>query len=137
MLSSYAELSSKLIQYIANPTLPSQPTSTPSLQLDTLSDHKVKQHPYRSQDEAIPLRDLSRLHREFKIQGGQISDQNSDKSHNSICKQIDEGFSEAEVVRGVLKVIRAGHFKDMLMHKDDLTITELKCFLQSHLRWAH
>ncbi len=57
--------------------------------------------------------------REFKIYGGQISDSNSDLSFNSICKQIDEGiaenFTESEIIRTVLKVIKPGTFKDMLI----------------------
>lgn len=76
--------------------------------------------------------------REFKIYGGQISDSNSDLSFNSICKQIDEGiaenFSESEVIRTVLKVIKPGTFKEMLITKDSLTVAELKRFLRAHLR---
>lgn len=45
---------------------------------------------------------------EFKVQGGQIGDKSSDISYNNICRQIDDGikelFSEAEILRGVLKV---------------------------------
>lgn len=76
--------------------------------------------------------------REFKIYGGQISDTNSDLSFNSICKQIDKGiaenFTESEIIRTVLKVIRPGTFKEMLITKDSLTVTELKRFLRAHLR---
>lgn len=46
---------------------------------------------------------------------------------------LKEQFSDAEVVRAVLKVIKPGTFKDMLMNKDDLTVEELKAFLHSHL----
>ncbi|KAE8291518.1 hypothetical protein D5F01_LYC08868 [Larimichthys crocea] len=74
---------------------------------------------------------------ELKIQGGQIGDQGSDLSYNSVCRQMEDGlkeqFSDAEVVRAILKVIKPGTFKDMLMNKDDLTVEELKAFLHSHL----
>ncbi|KAL4008811.1 hypothetical protein ACER0C_002663 [Sarotherodon galilaeus] len=88
----------------------------------------------------VKLTDVAALlpHREFKIHGGQISDSASDLSFNCLCKQIDEGlaegFSEAEVLRTVLKVIKPGTFKDMLMTKDTLTLAELKRFLKAHLR---
>lgn len=138
MLSSYAELSNKVLQYINNPT--SSPTHTPAPVQSTLqynNTHTPEQHPHGQYDRVVPLRDLSLLRREFKIQGGQIGDQSSDLSYNSICRQIDEGvkerFSETEILRAVLRVIKSGNFKDMLMHKDDLTIDELKGFLQSHL----
>ncbi|KAK0133562.1 hypothetical protein N1851_030936 [Merluccius polli] len=78
----------------------------------------------------VSLRELSYLpRREFKVQGGQVGDQSSDISYNNLCKQIDdgirEGFSDSEIVRGVLKIIRPGIFKEMLINKDDL---------QTHLR---
>lgn len=61
----------------------------------------------------------------------------SDISYNSVCRQIEEGlkenFTESEIVRGVLKIIKAGSFKDMLVNKDDMTVAGLKGFLQSHL----
>lgn len=59
-------------------------------------------------------------------------------SYNSVCKQIDEGlkekFSESEIIRTVLRMIKPGNFKDMLTNKDDLTVAELKRFLKSHMR---
>jgi len=59
-------------------------------------------------------------------------------SFNNLCKQIDEGlaerFTEAEIIRTVLKIIKPGTFKDMLITKDSLTVAELKCFLRAHLR---
>lgn len=87
----------------------------------------------------VSLRELSYLpRREFKVQGGQVGDQSSDISYNNVCKQIDdgirEGFPGAEIVRGVLKIIRPGIFKEMLINKDDLMVAELKGFLQTHLR---
>lgn len=125
------------LQYINNPTSP--PTLTPTLIHPTpLSDTKhTPEHAHDRHDRLVPFRDLSMLRREFKVQGGQIGDQSSDLSYNNICRQIDDGvkdqFSETEILRGILRIIKPGHFKDMLMHKDDLTIDELKGFLQSHL----
>lgn len=86
----------------------------------------------------VALKDLPYLpRREFKVQGGQIGDHTSDISYNSMCRQIEEGakdnFTESEIVRGVLKIIKPGDFKDMLFNKDDMTVVELKGFLQSHL----
>lgn len=139
MLSSYAELGNKVLQYINNPTSPPTLTPTPAHSTPPSSNntHTPEQHSHGKHDRVVPLRDLSLLRREFKIQGGQIGDQSSDLSYNNICRQIDEGvkerFSETEILRGVLRVIKSGNFKDMLMHKDDLTIDELKGFLQSHL----
>lgn len=88
----------------------------------------------------VNLSELKSLlpHREYKIHGGQISDFDSELSYNVLCKQIDEGltegFTEAEVIRTVLKIIKPGTFKDMLVTKDTLTVAELKRFLKAHLR---
>lgn len=88
----------------------------------------------------VKLTDVAALlpRREFKIHGGQISDSDSDLSYNNLCKQIDEGlaerFTEAEIIRTVLKIIKPGTFKDMLITKDSLTVAELKRFLRTHLR---
>lgn len=75
--------------------------------------------------------------KEFRIHGGQISDTTYDITYNSICKQTEEGLTEkhteGEVIRGMLRVIKPGNFRDMLINKDDLTVIELKSFLQSHL----
>lgn len=86
----------------------------------------------------VSLKDLPYLpRREFKVQGGQVGDHMSDISYNSVCRQIEEGlkenFTESEIVRGVLKIIKPGSFKDMLVNKDDMTVAGLKGFLQSHL----
>lgn len=89
----------------------------------------------------ISLRDLQLLpfqHREFKTQGGQIGDSTSDISYTSVTKQTDEGLatnhSENDIIRGVLRVIKPGNFKDMLRGGQGGTeIPELKSFLQSHL----
>ncbi|KAK0141008.1 hypothetical protein N1851_021996 [Merluccius polli] len=75
--------------------------------------------------------------REFKVHGGQIGDRNSEITYNSICKQIDEGvregFTDTEIIHGVLRIIKPGAFKDMLTNKDEIAICELKGFLRSHL----
>ena len=89
-------------------------------------------------EKMVSLKDLSHLQRrEFKIHGGQIGDQSSDITYSSICKQIDEGvregFTGTEVIRAVLRIVKPGAFKDMLTHKDDITISELKRFLRPHL----
>ena len=87
----------------------------------------------------VSVRELSYLHhREFKMQGGQIGHHTSDITYNNACQQIDEWvqeeFSDLEIVRSVLRIIKPGNFKDTLMNKDDVTVAELKGFLQSHLR---
>ena len=94
--------------------------------------------PQMVSERPVVLKDLSYLQRrDFKVFGGQVGDQNSDVNYNNISKQIDEGvkegFAEAEVVRGVLRIIKPGAFKDMLVNKDSITVYELKGFLRSHL----
>lgn len=68
----------------------------------------------------------------FKVQEGQIGNHRSDISYSSICRQINETikekFSEAKILKGVLRVIKAGSFKDMLMYKEELIIEEVKGF---------
>lgn len=86
----------------------------------------------------ISPKDLPYLQRrEFKVNGGQTGDQDSEVTYNSICKQIDEGvregFPESEVICGVLRINKPVAFKDMLTDKDEITICELKSFLRSHL----
>lgn len=110
---------------------------------DLVKPPTVQREHERPQSDARPspvvsLKDLSYLpRREFKVQGGQVGDHTSDISFNSVCRQIEEGikdnFTESEIVRGVLKIIKPGVFKDMLVNKDDMTVAELKGFLQSHL----
>lgn len=61
-----------------------------------------------SSKQPVTVRDLSYLpRREFKVFGGQIGDNSSEISYNSLTKQINEGvkegFVEAEIVRGVLR----------------------------------
>ena len=76
--------------------------------------------------------------REFKIQGGQLSDSGSEIPFTQLCKQIEEavreGFSDSEVIRAVLRVTKNGHFKELLTNKEDLTVVELKTLLRAHVR---
>lgn len=91
-------------------------------------------------DQVMRFNDVAALlpRREFKLHGGQISDVGSDISYSSLCKQIDEGlqegFTESEVIRTVLKITKPGTFKEMLTNKGDLTVDELKRFLRAHIR---
>lgn len=91
-------------------------------------------------DQVLRLSDVTALlpRRECKIHGCQISDTGSDISFNGLCKQIDaavqEGFSEAEIIRAVLKITKPGTFREMLTNHDDLTLNGLKRFLRSHVR---
>ena len=131
-----------------NKPFPNMPTSHPhhTAVHPPLQNHDTTHHAHQSDtthsfhthEKMVSLKDLSYLHRrEFKVQGGQIGDHSSDISYNSVCRQMEEGlkenFGEVEIVRGVLRIIKPGDFKDMLMNKDDMTVAELKGFLQSHL----
>lgn len=67
----------------------------------------------------IALKDLPLLQcSEFKIHGGQVGDTASEMSYNNICKQVDEGlrerYTENKIIRGVLRIIKPGNFRDML-----------------------
>lgn len=102
--------------------------------------HAAIPHPssHVTTERMVSLKDLSYLQRrEFKVHGGQIGDHNADITYSSMCKQIDEGiregFTETEVIRGVLRIVKPGVFKDMLINKDEITVNELKGFLRSHL----
>ncbi|XP_025757014.1 uncharacterized protein LOC109195871 isoform X1 [Oreochromis niloticus] len=96
--------------------------------------------PSRGYDQVLSLSDVAALfpRREFKLHGGQISDLGSDISYSSLCKQIDEGlqegFTECEIIRTVLKIMKPGTLKEMLTNKDDLTVDGLKKLLRSHIR---
>ncbi len=46
---------------------------------------------------------------------------------------LRENFSDTDIVKGVLRIIKPGIFKDMLIKKYDMMVNELKGFLQSHL----
>lgn len=137
LVNSYEELGRKLAQYKidANPSKSESPQISCSLPVNV-----AREASGGKRESMISLRDLQLLpfqHREFKIQGGQIGDSTSDISYTSVTKQIDEGLaanhSENDIIRGVLRVIKPGNFKDMLVNKEGLTIQELKSFLQSHL----
>lgn len=128
---AYEELGEKLRQRAF--------TGTP---LPTMYPHhgesELHSVPQLVSERPVILKDLSYLQRrDFKVHGGQVGDQNSDLNYSNISKQIDEGvkegFAEAEVVRGVLRIIKPGAFKDMLVNKDSITVSELKGFLRSHL----
>ncbi|CAI5682457.1 unnamed protein product [Oreochromis niloticus] len=146
MLNSYEELGKRLRQSVMVPTKqsPRQPTGLPVQANLTQSDPLQPNPPGQpraqpTREEIISLRDLSYLQRrEFRVQGDQVGDHSSDFSYNNICKQMDEGiregFPDAEIVHGVLRIIKPGTFKDMLINEDDLTVLELKGFLQAHLR---
>ncbi|KAK7930596.1 hypothetical protein WMY93_006991 [Mugilogobius chulae] len=90
--------------------------------------------------DVVKLSDVAALlpRREFKVHSGQISDSDSDVSYGALSKQIDEGlaenFTENEIIRAVLRIIRPGTFKDMLLTKHELTVAELKRFLRTHLK---
>lgn len=71
----------------------------------------------------IALKDLPLLQcSRFNIHGEQIGDTASDKSYDSICKQVDEGLTERhtenDIIRGVLRIIKLGNFRDMLINKE-------------------
>lgn len=104
-----------------------------SPQVKDLEDQGMSRLPSVVADPVTGLFKLSELksllpHREYKIHGGQISDFDSDLSYNTLCKQIDEGltegFTEAEIIRTVLKIIKPGTFKNMLVTKHTLTVAE-------------
>lgn len=93
---------------------------------------------HTASEKILSLKDLSYLQRrEFKIHGGQIGDQSSDITYSSLSEQIDEGvkegFTETGVICSVLKIIKPGSFKDMLINKDEISISKIKGFLRSHL----
>lgn len=91
-------------------------------------------------DQVLRVNDFAAMlpRREFKLHGGQISDVGSDMSYSNLCKQIEEGiqegFTESEVMRTVMKIIKPGTFREMLINKSELTVDELKRFLRAHIR---
>lgn len=120
---------------IPSPSIGESARQLPWLQVPVSRSEACPSHTGESM---IAMKDLPLLSRkEFKIYGGLIGDTSSEISYNSICKQINEGLKENhtqnEVIRGVLRAIKPGHFRDMLTIKEDLTVIELKSFLQSHL----
>lgn len=142
MLLGYEDLSKKLLQMVNIPTTKAtaQPTLAHSPSLNSVPPHSSTQTDattHHMSEQVVPLKDLPYIQRvEFKVQGGQIGDHSSDISYNSVCRQIEEGvkdnFADSEIVRGVLRIIKPGDFKDMLVNKEDMTVAELKGFLQSH-----
>ncbi len=91
-------------------------------------------------DQVVRLSDVMALlpRRECKFHGGQISDAGSNISFSGLCKQIDtalqEGFSEGEIIRAVLKITKSGTFREMLTNHDGLTVNGLKRLLRAHMR---
>ena len=139
--TSHPPLQPAPVQHIPQNNSPSvhMPTTHPTSQPTPLQlPPKNPDTPHHTHEKMVSLKELSYLHRrEFKVQGGQIGDHSSDISYTSVCRQMDEGlkenFGDPEIVRGVLRIIKPGNFKDMLMNKEDMTVAELKGFLQSHL----
>uniref|UniRef100_A0A3B1J7S5 ribonuclease H n=1 Tax=Astyanax mexicanus TaxID=7994 RepID=A0A3B1J7S5_ASTMX len=139
LLTSYEELGRKLATYKVSSGSPELSRQSYTGQHDSTPPTVMKAHSSLHKPEAVvSVRDLSFLQRrEFKIHGGQVGDTTSDISYSSLSKQIDEGLkanhTEIEIIQGVLRVIKPGQFKDMLINKADLTVAEIKSFLQSHL----
>ena len=142
LMANYEALSQKLTEFKAA-SVQHAPTSTarqlPHLRVESRADScPVTDSAPSKHDNMVSLRDLSFLQRrEFKVHGGQVGDSTSDISYHGLCKQIDEGlmarYTESEIIQGVLRIIKPGHFKDMLINKDDLTLSELRSFVRSHL----
>ncbi|XP_032363237.1 uncharacterized protein LOC116675718 isoform X1 [Etheostoma spectabile] len=143
MLLNYDDLSKKLLQFVNMPTpqATAQPKIAQPFPVNSAPLHSRTQPDaaiYQPPEKGLSLKDLPYIQRrEFKVQGGQIGDHSSDISYNSVCRQMEEGvkdnFTDSEVVRGVLRIIKPGDFKDMLVNKEDMTVAELRGFLQSHL----
>lgn len=141
MLSQYEELTKKLHELMNAQSTQAWsaplPTSTQPITQNIETpyyDNQSKAIPSNTQEKFLSLKDLSYLpRREFKVRGGQIDDHSSDISYNSVCRQIEEGqrenFTNSEIVRGVLRIIKPGDFKDMLMNKEDMMVIEFKGFL--------
>lgn len=92
-------------------------------------------------DQVVRLSEVTALlpHRECKFHGGEISDTGSDISFSGLCKQIDaaqqEGFSEVEIIRAVLKITKSGTFREMLTNHEGLTVNGLKRLLRAHMSY--
>lgn len=148
MLSNYEDLGRKLLACRTIPTTLPTATVTSHTHLpnnnnpaySSIPRHELNNHStsHSAPETMVSIRDIAMLQRrEFRIHGGQIGDSVSDISFSNLCKQIDEGIkegcTESDIIRGVFRMIKPGHFKDMLITKDDMTVVELKSFLQSHL----
>ncbi|XP_016521793.1 uncharacterized protein LOC107834634 [Poecilia formosa] len=143
ILLSYTDLGKKLMQCVdPSVTNPASPQFA-ATRVGASRDLKVESGPngnhQQQYEQFVPIRELSFLpRREFKIQGGQIGDDSSDISYSNMSRQIDKGiqnnFADSDIVQAMLKIIKPGNFKDMLINKGDMKVTELKGFLQSHLR---
>lgn len=140
MLAEYEALSKKIQQYMTTPTQHTERTQS-SAQGNHVPPpplHRAERPQLTAHSSTFPLVGLPCIQpREFKIHGGQIGDHSSDIIYNNVCRQMDAGlrenFSETDIIRGVLRIIKPGIFKEMLINKDDMTVDELKGFLQSHL----
>lgn len=139
MLAEYDALSKKIQQYMITPTQHTD-VSQPGAQGDAIPPplHQTERPQLTAHSSTFPMAGLPYVQpREFKVHGGQIGDHSSDISYNNVCRQMDAGlrenFSDTDIIRGVLRIIKPGIFKDMLINKDDMAVDELKGFLQSHL----
>ncbi|KAL0163570.1 hypothetical protein M9458_039323, partial [Cirrhinus mrigala] len=132
MLAEYEALSKQIQQYMTTPTqhtdmaqsgAQGNPIPPPPL-------HRTER-PQLTAHSTFPMVGLPCIQpREFKIHGGQIGDHSSDIAYNNVCRQMDAGlrenFSKTDIIRGVLRIIKPGIFKEMLINKDDMTVDELK-----------
>ncbi|KAL0153940.1 hypothetical protein M9458_050749, partial [Cirrhinus mrigala] len=140
MLAEYEALSKKIQQYMTTPTQHTDMARS-GAQVNPIPPpplHRTERPQLTAHSSTFPMVGLPCIQpREFKIHGGQIGDHSSDIACNNVCRQMDAGlrenFSETDIIRGVLRIIKPGIFKDMLINKDDMTVDELKGFLQSHL----
>ncbi|KAL1277383.1 hypothetical protein QQF64_024056 [Cirrhinus molitorella] len=133
MLAEYEALSRKIQQYMTTPTQHTE-VAQPGAQSSAILPpplHQTEQSQRAAHSSTFPMLGLPCIQpREFKIHGGQIGDHSSDISYNNVCRQMDAGlrenFSDTDIIRGVLRIIKPGIFKDMLINKDDMTVDELK-----------
>ena len=142
LLANYEALGKKLTELKKTP-VQLTPTSIATQQPHSRAESRANSYlttcsEHIKPDNMVSLRDLSFLQRrEFKVHGGQVGDNTSDISYHGLCKQINEGlmakYTESDIIQGVLHIIKPGQFKDMLINKDDLTLSELRSFMRSHL----
>lgn len=141
LMANYEALGKKLTEFKMAPVqhaLTSMATQLPHLRAGSRANSDpTTDSAHNKPDNMVSLRDLSFLQRrEFKVHRGQVADNTSDISYHGLCKQIDEGlmarYTESEIIQGVLRIIKRGQFKDMLINKDDLSLSELRSFMRSH-----